>query len=139
MAFDVFALRDRVVGEYRDYVESFIHILDDRIEGYVRDKLAEGELWPDAVLQLNPAYEPGRTLSELADQGVIAAETTRFFGEDLRLYRHQEEAIAAAGRDEPYIVSTGTGSGKSLTYLIPILDQVLRNRPEEHSVRALIV
>jgi hypothetical protein len=32
MAFDVFALRDRVVDEYRDYVESFIHILDPRIE-----------------------------------------------------------------------------------------------------------
>ena len=28
MPFDVFALRDRVVDDYRDYVESFINILD---------------------------------------------------------------------------------------------------------------
>ena len=28
VAFDVFGLRDRVVGEYRDYVESFIHVRD---------------------------------------------------------------------------------------------------------------
>ncbi len=62
MAFDVFTLRDRVVGEYRAYVESFVHILDPAIDAFVRDRLAEGELWPEAVLQLNPAYERGRTL-----------------------------------------------------------------------------
>ena len=39
VAFDVFKLRDRVVGEYRDYVESFVHIYDQRIEEFVRDKL----------------------------------------------------------------------------------------------------
>ena len=42
-------------------------------------------------------------------------------------------------KDEPYLVSTGTGSGKSLTYLVPIVDHVLKNKPADHSVRALIV
>ena len=129
MAFDVFKLRDRVVGEYRDYVESFVHIYDQRIEGFVRDKLDQGELWPDAVLQLNPAYEPGPTLGELAAKGELHWGTARFFGEDLRLYRHQEEAIRAAARGGPVITSTGTGSGKSLTYLVPIVDHVLKNQP----------
>jgi len=45
-------LRDRVVGEYRDYFESFVHIDDPEIEKFVRKKLASGEPWPDAVLQL---------------------------------------------------------------------------------------
>ena len=84
MAFDVFKLRDRVVGEYKDYVESFVHIYDQRIEGFVREKLDEGQLWPDAVLQLNPAYEPGPAL-ELAAKGELHWGTARFFGEDLRL------------------------------------------------------
>jgi len=136
---DIFALRDQVVGEYRRYFESFINILDDRLRGFVQERLAEGEMWPDAVLQLNPAYEPGPTLAELAAQGVITLETSRFFGADLRLYRHQEEALTIARRGEPYIVSTGTGSGKSLTYLVPIFDQILRDGPSHHSVRAIIV
>ena len=139
MAFDVFKLRDRVVGEYKGYVESFVNIYDQRIEGFVREKLEEGELWPDAVLQLNPAYEPGPTLGELAAKGELHWGTARFFGEDLRLYRHQEEAIRAASRGGPVITSTGTGSGKSLTYLVPIVDHVLKNQPERHSVRALVV
>lgn len=139
MAFDIFGLRDHVVRDYREYVESFIHIRDPRIEHFVQDMLAGGELWPDAVLQLNPAYEAANTLAEIAAQGVIGNDTARFFGSNIRLYRHQAEAIAAAGKNEPYIVSTGTGSGKSLAYLIPIIDHVLKNKPADHSVRALIV
>lgn len=54
-------------------------------------------------------------------------------------FRHQEEAIEIARRNEPFVVATGTGSGKSLAYLIPIVDHVLRNRPEKHQVRAIIV
>lgn len=136
---DVFALRDDVVKEYREYVESFVNILDEQIADFVRGRLSSGELWPEAVLQLNPAYEPDVTLGELAAQGVIQGSTARFFGPALRLYRHQREALEAARRDEPYVVTTGTGSGKSLTYLLPIVDRIFRDAPERHSVRAVIV
>jgi ATP-dependent helicase YprA (DUF1998 family) len=139
MAFDVFRLRDHVVSEYREYVQSFIHIRDKRIEPFVQDMLAHGELWPDAVLQLNPAYEPAETLADLAGAGMIGDETARFFGPHIRLHRHQAEAVAAARKNEPYLVSTGTGSGKSLTYLVPIVDHVLKSNPTDHSVRALII
>jgi superfamily II DNA/RNA helicase/very-short-patch-repair endonuclease len=139
MPFDVFRLRDHVVQEYQDYVESFVHVLDPRIDEFVRERLAEGELWPEAVLQLNPAYEAGPTLAELAASGAITSDTARIFGPNLRLHRHQAEALAAAGRGDNYIVSTGTGSGKSLTYLVPIFDGILRDDPTRHSVRALIV
>ncbi len=36
-------------------------------------------------------------------------------------------------------MTTGTGSGKSLTYLFPIYDHILRTEPERHQVRAIIV
>ena len=139
MVFDAFALRNRVVGDYRAYVESFIHVQDDRLRAFVEKTLAGGRLWPDAVLQLNPNYAPGSTLAELAAAGTIEPETARFFGPDLRLHRHQEEALARAKAGRPYVVSTGTGSGKSLTYLLPIVDGVFRDEPNRRSVRALVV
>lgn len=77
MSFDVFALRDRVVKEYREYFESFVNIRDADTERFVRSRLEAGDQWPDAVLQLNPAYEPGPTLRELADSGTITRETAR--------------------------------------------------------------
>ena len=139
MALDVFQLRDRVVEEYRDYVQSFVRVLDDRIDDFISSRLNEGELWPAAELQLNPAFEMDRTLGELATQGIIKPETARFFGEELRLFQHQREAIDIALRGESYVVTTGTGSGKSLTYLVPVFDAIIRNQPDRHSVRTLLI
>ena len=62
MPLDIFQLRKAVVDEYKDYVQSFINIHDDRIQTYVDRQLAQGELWPDPVLQLNPAYQMAETL-----------------------------------------------------------------------------
>lgn len=136
---DVFKLRDYVVDEYKSYVESFVNIADERIEAYVQQRLNSGELWPQAVLQLNPAYELAERLGELADARVLDPRTAEFFGPDIRLYSHQREALAAAQRGEPYVVSTGTGSGKSLTYLVPIVDHILKNDPAMPTVRAIII
>ena len=136
---DVFRLRDSVVDEYRDYVESFVNIHDERVSEFVRKSLAEGELWPDPALQLNPAYAPAETLGELAAQGVIREETASYFGHGIRLYRHQREALDAAQRGANYVVTTGTGSGKSLTYLVPIYDAIVRAGAEKPGVRAVLV
>jgi ATP-dependent helicase YprA (DUF1998 family) len=47
-------------------------------------------------------------------------------GLPLRLHTHQEEAIRVARQGRNYVLTTGTGSGKSLSYMIPIVDRVLR-------------
>jgi ATP-dependent helicase YprA (DUF1998 family) len=139
MPFDVFALERRVVDEYRGYLESFVHILGPGIERFAKVELASAKLWPEPVLQLNPAYKQGRTLAELADAGVIAPETARFFGPGLRLHDHQERALLLANARRPYLVSTGTGSGKSLVYLVPMVDAVFRGERQGLGVRGLIV
>jgi ATP-dependent helicase YprA (DUF1998 family) len=117
---DVFALRDRVIADYRGYIESFVRIRDERVADFVDQVFERGDLWPEAILQLNPAYRPGPTLDELAGQGVLLPATAQFFRHSherpIRLYHHQYEAIEIARQWEPFVVTTGTGSGKSLTY-----------------------
>ena len=49
---DVFALRNKVVDDYKRYIESFVRIRDEYIEKFVRDKFSSGALWPDPILQL---------------------------------------------------------------------------------------
>jgi DEAD/DEAH box helicase domain-containing protein len=41
-----------------------------------------------------------------------------------RLYSHQAEAIAAVGEGRDVVVVTGTASGKSLCYLVPIMEML---------------
>ena len=47
-------------------------------------------------------------------------------GEDLLFHQHQEDAIRKAKEGRNYVLTTGTGSGKSLSYIVPIVDHVLR-------------
>jgi DEAD/DEAH box helicase domain-containing protein len=62
-----------------------------------------------------------RVASALAATGVTA------------LYRHQAEAWEAARRGENVVVTTGTASGKSLAFNLPVLDAIAR----EPKTRAL--
>lgn len=61
-------------------------------------------------------------------------DTLRKIGVD-QLYTHQCAAIAAARAGKHPLVVTSTASGKSLTYLLPILEHLLTDR----SARALLL
>lgn len=135
---DVFSLRDRLIQEYRGYIEGFLNIADERVRDFVRQQLAQGRLWPDPLVQLNPAYEMGHKVSDLVQEGVLHPLCARLFPE-ICLYRHQEEAIRRILDGRHVVVSTGTGSGKSLVYWLPIFNYILRNSPKEEGVRAVIV
>src|SRR5579875_101170 len=152
---DVFALREQLVRDYRHYAESFLTIKDERIRAHVAEELDKGLLWPDPALQLNPAFEPGGLIDELVEQNLLHPECSKIFrvgkapghasfGEPLRLHRHQADAIRAAAAGANYVLTTGTGSGKSLSYIVPIVDHVLRAREEEGAgargrIRAIVV
>ena len=133
---DVFSLRDQLINDYSEYISSFILIRDRRIREYVDQQLASGLLWPEALIQLNPAFEPGSRIDELVDEGVLHTMCKQIFrrkseenptGDPLRLHKHQEDAIRTAQLGRDYVLTTGTGSGKSLAYIIPIVDYILRH------------
>ena len=144
---DAFAIRDRLVRDYAEYVRSFITVKDPRMEQYVDDVLAGGTLWPEPLIQLNPAFEAGESLADLIADKALHPECAHIFcmktaddtiGVPLRLHRHQSEAIRIAGSGRNYVLTTGTGSGKSLAYIIPIVDQVLRLGAGK-GIRAIVV
>lgn len=130
---NVFELGERVVAEYGEYVRSLVEIQDSRITRAV-DDADEGLLWPEPYIGLNPAFEPGCWIDDLVAQGLLHPECGRILkpkehpddaGARLPLHRHQEDAIRRAHSDRSYVLTTGTGSGKRLAYIIPIVDLVL--------------
>ena len=68
-----------------------------------------------------PAELDPAVASALVTQGVTS------------LYRHQAEAWEAAARGEHLIVTTGTASGKSLAFNLPVLDALAR-RPKDRAL-----
>ena len=65
------------------------------------------------------------------DEGTLHPETERVFridGESITLFRHQLQAVAKAAARQSFVVTTGTGSGKSLCFSVPIIDSAIRAR-----------
>ena len=145
---DVFGLRDALVGDYSDYVRGFMRLRDPRIREHVNRGLAAGKLWPDPSIGLNPTFAPGGWIDDLVGEGLLHPACGDIFrvnkgsdsplGQQLRLHRHQEDAIRRARAGRSFVMTTGTGSGKSLGYIVPAVDHVLRTGSGQ-GIKALIV
>lgn len=143
---DVFELRRRVVDDYQQYITSFISIRDPRIQDEVDRNLDAGLLWPQPRIGLNPSFDTGGLIDEHVERGLLHPECSKIFRkkpdlgpeEALRLHRHQLDAIEAARTGANYVLTTGTGSGKSLSYIVPIVDRILRNG-SGRGIKAIVV
>lgn len=149
---DVFQLRDQLIADCEAYVTSFMALRDDRIRERVETSLKEGRLWPEPRIGLNPAFESGGAVDALVDEGLLHEGCRSVFrigksevnplGSEMRLHRHQVDAIREAQLGRNYVLTTGTGtgtgSGKSLSYIVPIVDHVLREG-SGRSIKAIVV
>lgn len=144
---DAFELHRHVISDYGAYTKSFVRIADQRVRERVEQEMEQGLLWPEPLLQLNPAFELGRTIDRLVQENVLHPECARIFrvkahkndfGRTLRLHLHQDQAIQIAAQNRPYVLTTGTGSGKSLSYIIPIVNHVL-NHGTGRGIQAVVV
>ncbi|GAB4587653.1 DEAD/DEAH box helicase [Nocardia sp. IFM 10818] len=83
------------------------------------------------LLELTPPYAPGMSLRQLISEGVLHPGFADLGGTvnlDRPLYRHQETAVRKAVAGRNLVVSTGTGSGKTESFLLPILNALVAER-----------
>ncbi|MEU2073436.1 protein kinase [Streptomyces sp. NPDC013489] len=153
---DVFGIHADLISEYENFTKSATVIRDPRVEGFVKDDLAAKSQWPDPWLSLNPFFADGGQVTDLVRDGVLHRKCAEVFqagkkesarrpdGRPLTFHLHQRQAIEAAQAGDSYVLTTGTGSGKSLSYIVPIVDRVLKEReaagPQAGGrVRAIVV
>ncbi len=131
------ALHRRAVERYQGYIRSFIDIRDDDIRQEVMAQLDSGKLWPEPLIQFNPAYKIGRSIQALVKENVLRAELAKVFA-NYQLYWHQEQALRLGAKKQSFVVTSGTGSGKSLTYLGTVFNSLFSTGYGK-GVKALIV
>jgi Lhr-like helicase len=153
---DVFSLRNSVLGDYAKFAKSFTKIADKQISNEVTMIYERGEFWPEPMIQINPNYETKGTIEQVTADYGLHPKIPRIFqrnGKGLRLYRHQAEAIVKmkeilgsipSDPEQPagaYVVTTGTGSGKSLCFFIPMIDEILKQKEKDSRkrTRAIII
>ncbi|MET9145260.1 protein kinase [Streptomyces sp. NPDC004042] len=155
-AMDVFGIHADLISEYESFTRSATVIRDARIAGFVEDDLQAKSQWPDPWLSLNPFFADGGQVTDLVRDGVLHPKCAEIFqagkkktslrpgGRPLTFHLHQRQAIEAAQAGDSYVLTTGTGSGKSLSYIVPIVDRVLKERQAAGpnaggKVRAIVV
>lgn len=144
----MFQLREQLITDFAEYIQSFLKVRDAGIREWVESELNAGALWPEPLLSLNPTFHQGPLVEELVEQKALHPLCASIFrrgkseanatGVPLRLFRHQEQALHKAQAGRNYVLTTGTGSGKSLSYILPIVDRVLKEGSGK-GVRAVVV
>ncbi|MER0786704.1 DEAD/DEAH box helicase [Pseudomonas aeruginosa] len=140
---NVFQFRDQLIERYGSFSRSFVRIAAPDIQAEVEHQYAQGRYWPEPLVQINPNYQRQSTVQNLAAQGVLHAACAEIFQvgksegspEPLHLYKHQMEALAKGQERQSYVVTTGTGSGKSLSFFIPIIDRILKAKQSDGKAR----
>ena len=141
---NVFDLNRALVADYERFARSFTQIRAPDIRRQVEEIYASNRFWPDPLISINPHFERGTSVADLVADGSLHPETAKVFrveGQPITLHRHQAQAIAKATRRQSFVVTTGTGSGKSLCFFVPIIDAAIRARAtgEAARTRAIVI
>jgi len=138
-----FAAAEAVREDYRHYIETSFLVRDPALKARIGQLIdTEKLLWQEAFVSLARPFRSGGSLSELVAEGVLGPRITRAnWGFDA-VFAHQAAATrrlsGASERGQNTVVATGTGSGKTEAFLLPIVDDCLRHQGEP-GVRAVIV
>lgn len=139
---NIFDLHQDILNDYKLYIDSFINIADKRILDTVKADFDSGNLYPEPLLQFNPSFESGGKVEDLVNDGVLVKDFNNIFydetGDSWSIYKHQTEAIIKGNEGKDFVVTSGTGSGKSLTYLSTIFNYLFKN-PNKPGIKAIIV
>ncbi len=146
---DIFSFQKHVVGTYAEFSKSFCKIKAPDLNAYIDKANADGKYWPEPLIQVNPNFKVSDSVEAFVAKKLIHAKCADIFraqnGKPLSFFEHQATALEFArmpSGGESYVVTTGTGSGKSLTYFIPIIDAILteKDKPNhKNRTMALVV
>ena len=136
---DAFLTHKNVISTYRDYLSSFLSISDERIKNKVAESFEGNGFIPQPLIQFNPSFQKGESLVDLVKKDEIHPNVEIAFGK-YNLYKHQIEALRVGISGKGFVVTSGTGSGKSLTYLATIFNKIFKKGSgKSKGVKAILV
>ena len=144
-------LHRELTAAYRRFVLSSQHFKNPDIEQWVNERIEQEEfLWRDPLVTIQPRFRKGEPLDTLTAEGLLHEAVLGVFTDDpfdpesppVDPYEHQTAAIRLLCSQPAHnvLIATGTGSGKSFAFGIPVVSQALRAKQRgETGVKAVLV
>lgn len=151
--FDPIQASQNIKDEFISYITTSFNIADpDYSEQFRKALQKEGAVTKGPFLEISDSFKKGASLAALIKEGVISDLFNELEGDlpdgekeiqlNRGLYLHQEQAIRKANQGKNLIVTTGTGSGKTECFLIPIIHHLLHEIEDgelDSGVRAILI
>lgn len=137
----------KIINEkYKDYLKTIFKIKDPEYNKKFLDKLnAIDSFSKGPFLDVVDSFSKGLSVKELIDENVLSSDFKYIDPLYNRtLYKHQELALRKISSGKNVVVSTGTGSGKTECFLMPIINDLMKERENNNGklkpgVRAIII
>ncbi|SMP15298.1 Helicase conserved C-terminal domain-containing protein [Desulfurobacterium pacificum] len=143
MQIDPLKLTEEIKKVFNLYLDTICRTKYSYINDKLREKMDEEKekFFKGPYVQATPNYKQGANLEDLVSEGILEQETKEIFKKEFKhsLYKHQEEVIRKVRQEKNVLVSTGTGSGKTLSFLIPVVDYIVRSGKRESGVKAIFI
>ena len=129
---------------YKEYLKSSFEFGKSHLQKLFVEQLEKEKLFKGPYVDLSFPFQRGKNLESLIEEGVVCKSFKRLNAINFTrpLYSHQEESIRTIGNGHSAIITTGTGSGKTESFLYPILNDLLfdvEKGNKEVGVRAIFL
>ena len=125
---------------YQSFIDSYHKFTNKEIETWIIKNREEGNLlWQEPYLQLSRPFLKGESLDTFIEKGIVHPKCREIFRSDLSdpssqpvsLYKHQSQSIHNLLINKANtIIATGTGSGKSFCFGIPVVSECLKMKKD---------
>lgn len=136
--------------EYIGYISTTFHFRNQNLQKKLVEEL-EKTVSNGPFIEIKDSFKSGKSIEQLIDDGKLSPlfkdlEKNKKYPQKLPisrpLYLHQEKAIEKIVAGKNVVVSTGTGSGKTNCFVIPVINELLREKEQgtlNDGVRAIFI
>jgi ATP-dependent helicase YprA (DUF1998 family) len=138
-----------ISDSYLRYLQTIKPFQDEWLRNQFLQAISEPEmLVKGPLVEISPPFKVGASIKDLVEEGILSTLfqklcTPEHLPYERPLYVHQEISIRKVISGRNIVIATGTGSGKTEAFLIPILDHLLKEENRgtltRPGVRALLL
>jgi ATP-dependent helicase YprA (DUF1998 family) len=141
---------DEIKKEYIGYINTTFHFRNQNLQKTLLEEL-DKTVSNGPFVEIKDSFKSGKSIDELIKKGTLSPlftdlERNKKYPPKLPisrpLYLHQEKAVEKIVSGKNVVVSTGTGSGKTNCFLIPVINELLLEKEKgqlNDGVRAIFI